>query len=161
VERTHLTLGNMLRACDLQNHTFDLNDPWSDFLAKVAWAIRSTVHTTTQFTPGQLVFGRDMILNLPARINWDIIKTRKQNSITKSNLRENLRRIEHEYQVGDLVLKDRNVIQPKLHHLREGPFTVTELLANGTARIVRGPTSEIVSLRRLTPYHSRNNLGGV
>ena len=36
----------------------------SEPLGSVAWAICSTHHTTLQATPGQLVFGRDMLLNL-------------------------------------------------------------------------------------------------
>jgi len=47
VERVHLTLGNMLRTHELEKIALDKNDPWSALLTKCAWAIRSTVHTTT------------------------------------------------------------------------------------------------------------------
>jgi hypothetical protein len=161
VERVHLTLGNMLRTCKLEAHTFDEADPWSSFLSKCAWAIRSTVHSTTRATPGQLVFGRDMIFNLSFQVNWALIRERKQNTIRKSNTRENARRISHTYKVNDYVLKERNTIQPKLHRPRDGPFLIKEIFANGTARIARGPTSETVSLRRLVPYYQPVNLGGV
>ena len=64
LERVHQVLGDMLRTKELQKHTFDTVDPWSDILASVAWAIRSTHHTTLQASPAQLVFSRDMLLNV-------------------------------------------------------------------------------------------------
>ena len=57
-----------------------------------------------QKMPGQLVFGRDMILNIIHRANWEYIRQRKQERINKNNERENKKRIPHNYQVGDLVL---------------------------------------------------------
>jgi hypothetical protein len=58
VERIHQTLGNLLRVYTLEEY------PWSKILASVAWAICSTFHTTLGATPGQLVYGRDMLFDL-------------------------------------------------------------------------------------------------
>jgi hypothetical protein len=58
VERVHQVLGNALRTFELEHKELDTNDPWGPFLSAAAWAIRSTVHTTLDATPGQLVFGR-------------------------------------------------------------------------------------------------------
>jgi hypothetical protein len=44
-----------------------------------AFAVQSTFHTPLQNTPGQLVFGRDMILNVKHEANWEWIGARKQN----------------------------------------------------------------------------------
>ena len=63
-------------------------DPWIELLGSVAWALCSTHHTTLQATPGQLVFGRDMLLNLMFVADWEAIKLRRQkdtNPIYKSN----------------------------------------------------------------------------
>jgi hypothetical protein len=52
--------------------------------AAAAWAIRSTIHLTTstlQGTPGQLVFGRDMLLNIPFKADWAAIRKQKQDLI--------------------------------------------------------------------------------
>ena len=59
VERVHQVLGNALRTFELEEKELDTNDPWGHFLSAAAsWArIRSTVHTTLDATPGQLVFG--------------------------------------------------------------------------------------------------------
>jgi hypothetical protein len=42
-----------------------------------------------QATPGQFVFGRDMIHNIAFRANWDPMQKRKQDIINKSNQKEN------------------------------------------------------------------------
>ena len=52
--------------------------------------IRSTVHTTTQHTPSQLVFGRDVILNINQEANRQLIKQRIQALINKGNKKENV-----------------------------------------------------------------------
>jgi hypothetical protein len=41
---------------------FDEKDPWGLCLSSNAYAICSTFHTTLKATPGQLMFGRDMVL---------------------------------------------------------------------------------------------------
>ena len=60
VEQGHQVLDNALLTFELENKELDTNDPWGHFLNAAAWAICSTVHTTLDATPGQLVFGRDM-----------------------------------------------------------------------------------------------------
>ena len=52
-------------------------------------AMRATVHTTTQHTPVQLVFGRGSILNTRHEANWQLIKKRKQDLINKGNQQKN------------------------------------------------------------------------
>jgi hypothetical protein len=58
-------------------------------------------------TPGQLVYGRDMLFDLSFEANWKNIKERKKARIEESNKRANAKRISHTYKVGDLVCKDR------------------------------------------------------
>jgi hypothetical protein len=62
IERVHLTLNDSLRTAEIDFREMDEKDPWGPFLASAAYAIRSTFHTTLKATPGQLVFGRDMVL---------------------------------------------------------------------------------------------------
>jgi hypothetical protein len=54
--------------------------------------MRATYHTILQATPGQLVFGRDMVLNTQYVADWTAIKARKQELIRKNNIIENLKR---------------------------------------------------------------------
>jgi hypothetical protein len=74
----HLVLADALRTFELQEREMDANDPWSSFLASAAFAIRSMYHTTLRATPGQLVFGRDMLLPIKFKANWAEIKARCQ-----------------------------------------------------------------------------------
>ena len=39
----------------------DEENPWDG--ASIMFDLRATVHTTTQYTPAQLIFGRDSITN--------------------------------------------------------------------------------------------------
>jgi hypothetical protein len=73
-------------------------------LQACAFGIRSTFHTTLQASPGQLLFGRDMIHHVRFQANWDRIKNNKQNIISSSNKRENIIRIKHNYNVDDRIL---------------------------------------------------------
>ena len=102
----------------------DIEDPWTELLSSVAWAIRSTNHTTLNATPAQLVFGRDMIYPLQYTAEWDIIKKRKSESIQKSNVRENKKRIKYSYKIGDKILIKITDIQRKLDCPTKGPFEI-------------------------------------
>ena len=63
LERVHQTIGNILRTFKVQNMILDDENPWDGILASTMFALRATVHTTTQYTPAQLIFGRDSIIN--------------------------------------------------------------------------------------------------
>ena len=70
------------------------------------FSLRATYHTTLQATPAQLVFGCNAILNVKFEANRHLIKQRKQDKINLNNMRENSKRIPHEYKNGDKVLID-------------------------------------------------------
>ena len=52
---------------------------WNPILASVAYAIRCSHHSTLNATPGQLVFGRDMLLDLKFEPNYEKMWAQKQN----------------------------------------------------------------------------------
>ena len=45
------------------------DNPWEGILSSTMFAIQSMVHSTTQHTQSQLVFGRDVILNINQEAN--------------------------------------------------------------------------------------------
>ena len=59
-------------------------NPLDGILAAISFALRATVHTTTQYMPTQMVFGRDHILNLKQAIDWKTIKENKSTLIQKT-----------------------------------------------------------------------------
>ena len=54
----------MIVTKDLANKLFDYIDPWGETLSYITRTIRAPYHRTIQATPGQALFGRDMIFNL-------------------------------------------------------------------------------------------------
>ena len=53
------------------------DDPWSVILITISFVINSNVHTTSLLTPGQMSFGRDIILHTAHVANWEYIRLRK------------------------------------------------------------------------------------
>ena len=90
--RIHQVLLNMLRTFELEDRNLDKDDPWTGILSAIAFAVRSTYHTTNQAIPGQLVFGRDMVFSISHVADWHYIKRGKQSQICKDNKRENLKK---------------------------------------------------------------------
>jgi hypothetical protein len=111
-----------------------------------AFAIRSTYHTTLKATPGQLVFGRDMLLPIKFKANWAEIKARHQEEMRHNNERENKGRKIHDYKVGDRILLTDSRKKSKLSPPREGPYQVEHVYTNGTLLIQRGAVSERVNI---------------
>jgi RNase H-like domain found in reverse transcriptase/Reverse transcriptase (RNA-dependent DNA polymerase)/Integrase zinc binding domain len=159
IERVHQVLGNALRTFELEKRELDDKEPFEPFLTATAYAIRSTYHTTLKATPGQLVFGRDMILPVQFKANWASIALQKQERINQSNSQENQKRIPHTYKIGDKVLLELPGKVRKMSAPREGPYDVVHVSTNGTVRIKRGAVIQRVNIRRLTPYFDRSPSG--
>jgi hypothetical protein len=99
IERVHLTLNDALRTAEVYGKEMDEKDPWGPFLSSAAYAIRSTFHTTLKATPGQLVFGRDMVLPITCVADWGAIEQQGQKEMAHNNRRKNASRINHDYKV--------------------------------------------------------------
>jgi hypothetical protein len=152
IERIHQVLGNLIRTFDNEERTIDRSDPWTGVLSAAAFAIRSTYHTTLQATPGQLVYGRDMIFNIKHEANWKAIVDRKQRKINKNNKYENAKRIAHDYKVGDKVLLERHQAR-KMERPYDGPYVITNVYTNGTVTVKKGAVYQRHNIRRIQPYH--------
>jgi hypothetical protein len=92
-------------------------------------------------------------------INWERIKALHTKQAIENNAKENKKRLEHKYKVGDKVLlvfkpyEWCNKILPSTY--ARGPFEITEVMANGTVKIQCGAYMDIISIHRITPYHPR------
>ena len=82
-ERVHQVIANIIRTFELQDNFLDDDDPCKGILSATSFAIRSTYHTTLHKTPGQLVFGRDMIFPILHTANWEYNTQQKQKLIKK------------------------------------------------------------------------------
>ena len=151
VERIHQVIGHMLLTKDLENQTYYLIDPFGEILSSIAWAIRSSYHSTLHATPGEIVFGRDMIFNMKVAIDWDLMQKNKEQQIIRDNIRENLKRIDYDYKVGDKVMVLQSGVVRKLDRRKKGPFRITQVFTNGNVMIQRGITQERINIRRIEP----------
>ena len=78
----------------------------------------------------QLVFGRDVILNIKHIADWEHIRQRKQLRIKHNNKQENMLRNNHQYKFGENILVKRK--KNSKHELEfMGPFPITQINDNG------------------------------
>ena len=154
-------IANIIRTFELEDNYLDEEDPWKGILSATAFAVRSTYHTTLKKTPGQLVFGRDMILNIKHVANWEYIRQNKQKLIEKNNKAENAKRVKHFYKEGDEVLLQRGT-ENKYETPYQGPFRILKVNDNGTVCLKVGAVEDTYNIHRLTPYTSAtdSNHGG-
>ncbi len=59
------------------------------FLDNTAWAIRSTYHTILTASPDAVIFGRDMLFNIPFIADWNKIGDYRQRQTNLSTARKN------------------------------------------------------------------------
>ena len=140
VERAHQTLGYHLHSMRPHGDRDLVEEFRVGILTNLTRAMNSTIHTTLEATPTQLVFGRDAFLPVSFKASWDYIGLRKRRLIDQNNRKENARRREHTYKVNDEVLI---LDQPNRKYgddMYKGPFTVTKVNDNGTL-CVRQPTA--------------------
>ena len=74
-------------------------------LQTAAYAARTCMHSTMKLSPGSMAFHRDMVLNIPLIVDFELIRQRRQALINKNLIRANAKRIDYDYQPGQQVLK--------------------------------------------------------
>ena len=137
---------------EIYNQDLDPVDPFGGILAATMFAVRSTVSTTTQATPSQLVFGRDAVFNIPFKANWDYIRQRKQNIINKNNDRENSKRLNYQYKVGQKILVETYSKTKFGQAEYVGPYPIVRINNNGTLRYQKDSITDVINLRKAVPY---------
>jgi len=156
-ERMHQTVGNILRALQSMQPPAgveDANRLVDTALANCVFATRAALHGTLKGSPGSLVFGRDMLLDIPLIADWNLIREWRQQIIDQRLVEANRKRFSYDYQVGQQVLKF-NYKPNKLQQRAEGPYSITEVHTNGTVTIQLSPTTiERISIRRIRPYRA-------
>ena len=154
-ERMHQTVANVLRT------TKRLNPPQNeqqarqlieDALATTVYATRASVSSALNTSPGNLVFRRDMFLDLPLHADLVLIRDRRQQLIDENLRRQNERRREYRYEVGQEVLIkaiDPKKLDPRAH----GPYVIQKVYQNGTIDVARNAhVIERLNIRRVIPF---------
>jgi len=165
LERMHLTAADMMRTMTLEVNEecqIRIDDAISTMIQAVAWGLRTTVSTVTQMSPGGAVFNRDMIFSFRMRADWEAVERKRNQLAIVGNNRENKKRMQYEYSVGEKVL----IVRKSYERVRkigdvptEGPFEIVSINdKNGTVRIQRSRYIETINIRRLKPFEENNNI---
>lgn len=152
VERLHRTLGNYLR-------TFINENPnrWPDVLDYAVWAYNNTIHTGTNYSPFELVYGRSMSLpdtiarTVPSYTYDNYVDELKMNLKTSWNLaRDNLLKKKElnkksfddlnntqnlDLKIGDFVFIRKQNKNHKFDNNYDGPYKVIQLTGPNSVRI--------------------------
>ena len=72
-------------------------------------------------------------------MNWELICQQKQKQINKDNISKNLKRVEHDYNVGDDFMLDNHAAY-KYGTPYKGPFLTMRCWTNGTVTLQYVPT---------------------
>ena len=76
-------------------------------------------------TPVQAVFGREMLFNLASVVDWRVVTTTNQLQADINNVRENARKVMHDYAIGDQVYVEMTGIYRKLDYKKQGMSRIT------------------------------------
>ena len=118
----------------------------------MAYAIRATTGTVTKHSPAEVIFGRDMLIHQARMVDWNLIRERKRKQQIKDHERENRKRINHEWKIGEeclIVTKPDERTGKLLGYEHKGPYKVRKVHNNGTVDIDCSNFKETINIRRL------------
>ena len=157
IERVHQTIRQVLRTVVKSKNPCSVEEGKHviyETLATAMYACRAaTLSALCGSTPGAVAFGRDMFMDIPYIADIIAIRNNRQLLVDKRLMRENAKRIRHDYTVGDLVWKKNHLdYSDKLKHTVSGPYPITQVYTNGTVSIRLSPNvTERINIRRIRP----------
>ena len=150
----HLEILNVIRCYD--------GIDWKKTIQYAAFAVRASYHIIFNASPGQLLFGQDMITRQLYNANWSYLSNRRFDAILADNDRENSKRLQRFYNAGDhVMLRIPKQFRAKLHAVEHEPFLIRAVHDNGTVTIDKGKSIDRVSIRRIFPCRFSQIMGGV
>ncbi len=115
-------------------------------------AMQTGIHTTLGSSPGNLVFNRDMFLNVLLIADWHAITQKCAHLINENLMCENRKQKCYNYVPNQKVLKKRHKIC-KLGQKTSGPYKILQTHVNGTLTVeLKSGISERLNIRRVIPY---------
>ena len=93
-----------MRTYKITQTCVDEDDTWLGILSTAEFAISSKTNRLNVYSPVQLVFGHDIILLIKHKVDGELIRQQKQTQIIKDNIGENRKQVDHDYNVGDIVM---------------------------------------------------------
>ena len=129
IERIHKLLGNLVRTYNLHStYVYDA-DPWMVILAGADFVFLCTYHRAKGKSPGQLVFGQDMILPINHVADCKYIRQRKQAQIEIDAILKNSTIIDYDYIVEyQVMIKIKTTF--KYENSFKGPYEIVQIWTN-------------------------------
>jgi hypothetical protein len=156
-EASHKIIGQVIRTLiNLKPPTdqSSANNLVDEAFATAMHAMRcNPVSTLGNFSPGALVFNRDMFLNIPLVADILTLTKNRQALIDRRLLQANRRRTRHEFKVNQYAFVTNYGRDGKLDLVKQGPYQIIQVHTNNTVTLRRGQIEERISIRHLTPYN--------
>ena len=154
-ERMHQTVGNILRTTLVAQPPQTIDAARAAIIYAVSTAVhamRTTVHSTLQQSPGAIVFHRDMLLDVPFIADLMVLRDKRQALIDYNLRKENNKRRSYDYQPGQYAWK--KVFKPdRMEERLVGPFRILHVHTNGTITLrIDNNITERINIRRCEPY---------
>ena len=80
-----------------------------------------------------------MVILIIQKVDWELIRHKNQAKINKDNIRENNKRVDYNYKVGDKVMINNHAAY-KYEIPHKGPFPITKCWNNGMVILQCGAT---------------------
>ena len=94
-----------------------------------------------------------MMFDIPYIADWKKIGDYRQHQSDLNTWRENQKRIEYDYKIGDKVLvRKEGIICKAESKWHKDPWTIVTVHTNGTIRVQRGNKLERLNIRRVRPF---------
>jgi hypothetical protein len=149
----HKTVGNILQTLLHGEPPQDVTKAKDLIDEGLSLATRHTgIHTTLGSSPGNLVFNRDMFLNIPLIADWHATTQKHEHLINEYLMHENCKQKRYDYVPNQKVLQKRHKTC-KLGQKTSGPYKIMQTHVNGTLTIMLKPRiSERINIGRAIPY---------
>jgi hypothetical protein len=136
LEHVHQVLGQMLHTAEFDMANSVTPDDVDVFLDNATWAICSTYHTVLKASPGEAIFGCNMLFNIPFLADWHKIGEPRQSLNDHGNQRKNAKCIYYNNKIREKVLLiNEGIIRKAESAYGKEPWTITTAHTNDTIRI--------------------------
>ena len=160
IEAIHKSIGHTLRTLIHIHRPQTKPDATSLAKRALSTAMHATRCAASQslngLSPGTIAFRRDMFVDIPYVADILTICRSRQALIDSRLLKENAKRISHDYRIGEPVMKKSILsLSDKLVPSFTGPYIIEQVHTNGTCTIRLTPNqTERINIRRLKPYRA-------
>ena len=98
-----------------------------------------------------------MIILIKKLVDWELICQQNQTKINKDNIRENNKRVDHNYKSGDTVMLDDNCAH-RYETPYKGPFVIKQCWTNDMVTLQCGAINIRYNIHRIESYTSTTNV---